>query len=317
MHFIKLLRPTNLFIIMLTMFSMRYGIIVPLYKNIGLDPQMPILDFIVMILGALFIGAAGYIINDYFDQKIDAINRPNKIIVGKKIHRRAAILWHWIFNILGVFFGLILAYRVKLWWVPGIYLFVTVVFWYYSISLKKHTLLGNLAVSTMAFLVPFQVVLFEFAWYLRENAVWPKEVETLFILRTIFYMILLYSIFAFFTNLIREIIKDFEDVKGDARYKRRSLPIVFGPVKAKWIVQIINLTVIIFIIVTYIVLTLRFNNLLIYGGYLAIFVISPLIFVTFKTYLARETKQYRIPGNIVKLVMLTGILFPFLFGFFQ
>jgi 4-hydroxybenzoate polyprenyltransferase len=299
------------------MFSMRYGIIVPLYENIGHAPHMPFPDFLFMIAAALFIGAAGYIINDYFDQKIDAINRPHKIIVGKKIHRRAAILGHWIFNIMGVLLGLMLAYRVKLWWVFAVYLLVTVVFWYYSVSLKKHTLLGNLAVSAMAFLVPFQVVLFEFAWYLRENSSWPEAIESLSIFRTIFYMILVYSIFAFFTNLIREIIKDFEDIKGDARYKRRSLPIVLGPVKAKWIVQLINAMVIAFVVLTYLIFLLKFNNLLVYGGYLTVFIVLPLVFTIIKTYQARETKQYHTPGNVVKFVMLTGILFPFLFGFFQ
>jgi 4-hydroxybenzoate polyprenyltransferase len=299
------------------MVSMRYGIIVPLIGNVGLVPQLPLSDFLLMVLAVVFIGAAGYAINDYFDQKIDAINRPNKIIVGKKIHRRAAILAHWIFNIAGVFIGLWLAFRVKLWWVFAVYLLVTIVFWYYSVSLKKHALLGNIAVSVMAFMVPFQVILFEFAWYLKQNMQWPEDISTMTVFREVFYMVLVYSVFAFFINLIREIIKDFEDIKGDARYKRQSLPIALGPVKAKWIVQITNALVILFIIGIYAGFVVNHDSMFLFGAYFALLIILPLILVIVKTYKAREAKSYALPGRLVKFVMLTGILFPFLFGMFQ
>jgi len=315
--YIRLFRVVNLLIIALTIISMRYGIIVPLFSKVGLSVQMPICDFCLMIFATLAIGAAGYAINDYFDQKIDAINRPSKVVVGKGISRRLAILSHIILNIVGLLIGLFLAYRVGIWWVAVVYFAVTAIFWFYSLSLKKSGLLGNIAVSSMAFLVPFQVALFEFAWYLKLNGNFPDDIETLNTMKFAFYTVLVFSAFAFLTNFIREITKDFEDIKGDARYLRRSLPIVFGPNKAKWIVQILTLITILLVSVLCVLYLSREPYFIVYAIYLALFIIIPMFFVIYKTHKAREAKQYSLSGKIIKFVMLTGILFPFMFGLLQ
>ncbi len=317
MKYIRLFRIVNLLIITVTMVSMRFGIIEPLFYNIGLQIQTPTADFCLMIMATLLIGAAGYVINDYFDQKIDAINRPLKLIIGKKVNRRLAILLHWILNIIGITIGMILAYRVGIWWVVIVYFVVTAIFWYYSLSLKKSGLFGNITVSSMAFLVPFQVALYEFAWYLKNNTVWPENPETISVMKFVFYTILVFSTFAFLTNFIREVIKDFEDIKGDARYLRRSLPILIGPTKAKWIIQ--TITAFAILLVCSLCMLFLFNKpyFVIFSLYLMFLIIIPLIFVICKTHKARETSQYSLPGKILKFVMLTGIMFPFVFGFFQ
>ncbi|MDY0279435.1 MAG: geranylgeranylglycerol-phosphate geranylgeranyltransferase [Salinivirgaceae bacterium] len=315
MYFLRLIRATNLSIIVFTMVAIRYGIIVPLLASLGLSPSMPIIDFWLMIAATIAIGAAGYVINDYFDQKIDAVNKPHRIVVGKQIHRREAILLHWIFNGLAFVIGVYLAYRVQLWWLVIVYLVVIYIFWSYSLSLKRRAILGNIAVATMAFLVPFQVMLFEFAWYLHINNSWPESNVLMHLFVYVIGIITIYSLFAFLTNFVREIIKDFEDVRGDVRYGRRSLPITLGPVKAKWIVQIVNALIIGSILILYFRFLMKQDQHYYYLLFLVITIIVPLIFVIYTTYKAREATMYSKPGNILKVVMLMGIIFCFVFGY--
>lgn len=305
-------RIKNLLIIALTMISMRYGVITPIFEQYGLTPQMPILDFGIMILATILIGAAGYVINDYFDQKIDMINRHDKVVIGKKISRRAAILAHWILNILGLSLGIWLSYRIEMWGVSIVYFIVTAIFWFYSLSLKSSGLLGNISVSTMAFLVPFQVILFESTWIMKTPAT-QQLADNAIVIEKSLYIILIFSLFSFITNLIREIIKDFEDIKGDARYHRRSLPIVLGPAKAKCTVQIITSLTTTIVAVLYIVFLYHNSYNTIIALYLLTLIIIPLLLVIYKTHKARHTYQYKLPGKIIKFVMLTGILFPILF----
>lgn len=297
------------------MVAIRYGIIIPLLQGSNLLPVMPQSDFWLMILATVLIGAAGYAINDYFDQKIDAINKPHKIVIGKQIHRRVAILFHWILSGLGVIIGIFLAYRVQLWWVVIVYFAVVYVFWSYSVSIKRKAILGNIAVSVMAFMVPFQVMLFEFAWYLRNHDVWPDDKPTLKLFIYIIGLVTIYSGFAFLTNFAREIIKDFEDIRGDLRYGRQSLPITLGPIKAKWIVQISNILVILSIIVLYLKFLAFKDHWYLYFLFLLIGIVIPITIVIYTTYKAREVNMYKKPGNILKFVMLMGIVFCFIFGY--
>ncbi|WP_246070116.1 geranylgeranylglycerol-phosphate geranylgeranyltransferase [Mangrovivirga cuniculi] len=201
--FIKVTRWPNLLIIVLgqyltAIFLIEYSD----WQSILFSPRMAALSFSTVILAA-----SGYLINDYYDIKIDYVNKPQEVIIGKYIKRRHAMLAHTTLNFLGISIGLLIDYKVGLVNVLAAYLL-----WLYSNRLKRLPFWGNFSVAILTALSIFSVFL-----------VFPQNIEK----------VLLYSYFAFTLTLIREIIKDMEDIKGDEEFGCRTIPIVLGLRKTK------------------------------------------------------------------------------------
>lgn len=166
-------------------------------------------DVWLFILSAstILIAAAGYIINDYYDVKIDLINKPERVVIGKSITRRYAIFFHTALSFLGVALGLLIN-----WKVGAINFVCAFLLWLYSNNLKRQPLIGNVVVSFLTGLSVFILV---------------------FLYEQLFPLVVAYSLFAFFMTLIREVVKDMEDVKGDNSFGCKTLPIVWGIRKTK------------------------------------------------------------------------------------
>jgi 4-hydroxybenzoate polyprenyltransferase len=173
-----------------------------------------------LCLGTLLITAAGYVINDYYDVKIDYVNKPERVVVGKFLQRRHILILHGTLNVLGILAGILVS-----WQVAVINFLAIGLLWLYSNQLKRLPLLGNLAVASLTGLSVFVVYVF--------------YQESLFLFVT-------YAFFAFFISLIREIIKDMEDVEGDKKFDCKTLPIAIGIRKSKLVVYTI---IIIFLVV--------------------------------------------------------------------
>jgi 4-hydroxybenzoate polyprenyltransferase len=201
--FFDFIRWKNLLIIALTQFFVRLFLV-------GCDSYLTcLLDFRfnILVLSTLLIAAAGYVINDYFDVKIDLINKPNEVYIGRFIKRRYALLLHQTLSVIGVILAGILGYKTFL-----IAVFAVTLLWFYASIFKKKPFYGNLIVAGLTGLS------------LSETAIlFPDQSLVIHI----------YSLFAFFINLIREIIKDIEDIKGDKMYGATTLPIVWGIRKTK------------------------------------------------------------------------------------
>src|SRR5690606_31742391 len=116
--FLKLIRWKNLLIVLMTQLFVWFCVIYPLDSNNNIELFLYPFNFAILLLSTLLIAAAGYIINDYFDVKIDNINRPEKVIIGKMIKRRWAMFWHSLFNVLGIFLAVYLALQMGVWWLP-------------------------------------------------------------------------------------------------------------------------------------------------------------------------------------------------------
>lgn len=187
------------------------------YFLIGVtDLGLPVLQdyrLYLLIGSTVIITAAGYMINDYYDVKIDYINRPKEVIVGKGIKRRVVLLLHSFFNFIAIGMGWLVAPRIAL-----INFFAAFLLWLYSNRLKREPFIGNL---TVALLTGFSVYLVAFFYQKNE------------------LMVFTYSIFAFFLNLIREIIKDIEDRHGDRLHGCRTLPIVIGFRRTKEVIFVV------------------------------------------------------------------------------
>ncbi|MFT7029548.1 MAG: 4-hydroxybenzoate polyprenyltransferase [Marinoscillum sp.] len=171
--------------------------------------------FFLLVFSTVAIAAGGYIINDYYDQKIDMINRPQKVVVGTFLRRRLAMLSHLVLTATGIGVGFYLSIEIG-----AIHIFSSFLLWYYSNFLRRITLIGNLVI---AFLPGLTLLLV--AVYLKQNEV----------------LIYVYALFAMGIVLIREVLKDIEDVKGDAAFGCESIPVIFGVRSAKVFIYIICL----------------------------------------------------------------------------
>src|SRR5665647_3443600 len=171
-EFLKLIRWQNLILIISSMILMRYAVLAPLVSKIGvmlikgsgeeipMVLQLPWYDFILLVAATVFITAGGYVINDYFDIKTDLINK-GKVIVGTKIPRRQAMMWHNIFNIAGVATGFYISWKAGYILLGAIFLIVSGLLYFYSASYKRQFLIGNIIVAILTAMVPMLVVFYE------------------------------------------------------------------------------------------------------------------------------------------------------------
>jgi 4-hydroxybenzoate polyprenyltransferase len=288
---------------------MRYLIIVPLLKVINLEPQFSNLNFMLLVLATTLIAAAGYAINDYFDRKVDLVNHPDSVLVGTKIPRRMAMTLNNTFNAISILAAFYISWRIGHFNMGFIFVLITGILWFYSATYKKWFLVGNLIVAVFSALVPFFVLLYEIPLLNNLTTIGENEVG---IISLIFIYITGYSFFAFMTTLSREIIKDIEDIEGDRSYGRKTMPVVTGIKFTKSIVIAIN---------TFIAAAVIYVSWFFFGDWISLtysilFIAIPFLVTVYLLIRARENKDYRLIGNFIKVIMLSGlcygILIPFL-----
>jgi 4-hydroxybenzoate polyprenyltransferase len=310
--FLNLIRWKNLLMVILTMVLIRYAVVAPLLSKIsvilietGKDTpmvlQFPWYDFVVLVAATVFITAGGYVINDYFDIKTDLINK-GKVIVGTKIPRRKAIMWHTIFNVAGVAAGFYISYKSGYFWLGTLFLVVSGLLYFYSASYKRQFLIGNIIVALLTAMVPMLVVFYEWPAvykYYTINAVILPPVNL------IIYWVVGFALFAFLTNLAREIIKDIEDFEGDIAYGRNTVPVIIGIVSAKTVsICIIVITILLLFLAWHFFISDTITLL-----YMSVAIVLPLIFVIYRLVVSSEKKQLHGASSIMKIVMVTGILY--------
>lgn len=310
LNYIRLLRLPNLLMIPLTMYLLRYGIIEPALEyaySISLQSNMVLQFndklFLIVVLINVFLGAAGYVINDYFDRKIDAINRLDKLIIGKSIHRRTAIILHSTLNGIALVLAAYLSWKMRK---PTIFIFygmLSGVFWLYSTTYKKQFLLGNFIVAFFTALVPLQVAYFDIIPLNLEYAdILYVNVATF---KVLFYWISAFAFFAFLLNFIREIIKDVEDFEGDKNCNCHTLPIAIG---VKWTKTIVA-ALIVGLLISVVLIYFKFLYDPFSKWYLLFTIWLPLIISLILIWKAQSIKNYHHISLLIKLIMLFGVLY--------
>ena len=296
----RLFRVPNLIMIALTQYLVLYCIIKP---NVQLANGMHFLsdlNFALLVLSTIFIAAAGYIINDYFDMRADRINKPDKMSIGKGIPRRIAIVLHWILNILGVLIGLYLAYRLHSWKLGLLNFIVSVSLWFYSTNFKRQVLTGNLVISFLSAMVIVVVWLFEF-YSVKTDFDTIREMMIIFRGR-----IFPYFIFAFLISFIREVIKDIEDMEGDKKIYCNTFPIAYGVAKTRLLIT--GVIVLMLIFLSYSLYVIYSRELHVVFWYLAVTIELPLIYMIFKISSTSSKEQFASLSMLSKIIMLAGIL---------
>lgn len=289
--FFQLVRWQNLVFIVLTQVLFYFCIYYPLYE------EHNIRTLLLLVLASVFIAAAGYIINDYFDLNIDQINKPDKNVVDRIIHRRWAIIWHLVLSFLGVLLTA-LAVGLRHWYLILANIVVVALLWFYSTSFKRQLLIGNLVISL---LTAWTILIFFFAFSSPNDAFKANDPLSAKFFRLSF----LYGGFAFIISMIREAIKDMEDMRGDARYGCKTLPIVAGIRTTKIYTAVwIGVLIATLVILQFYVLQFGWVLFVVYG---TCFVIIPLFWVLQKLRKAARPGDFSALSSQTKWIMLTGI----------
>lgn len=267
--YLKLIRGVNLFLVALTQY------LTAIFLIGNRDSWAQILSdkgFFLMVSATVMITSAGYLINDYYDVKIDFVNKPKRVVVGKKLSRRWVIAGHTALNLTAIALGFFLAIDI------GFIMFgAAFLLWLYSNQLKRLPFVGNLSVALLT-----GTTLILVAEYFNERA----------------YIIACYAIFSAFITLIREIIKDMEDMKGDARFGCKTIPIVLGVARTKWILYAISLVFIVTVFILIQDISLVVPSIL----------LITLILLNIGIAKADTIKAYKSLSSYCKIIMLLGVL---------
>lgn len=294
-HFFKLIRYQNLVLLAFMQLLFRYAFLK--WQDVPLS--LADWQYVLLVLSTVLIAAAGYVINDIFDQDTDAENKPNHMIIGNSISEAAAYNIYVALNITGVGIGFYLTNVIMKPTFILIFILIVSILYLYASSLKQTLLVGNVIV---ALLLSFSVVIIGiFDLYPATYEGNQKQMAVLF------SILLDYAIFAFIINFIREIVKDLEDVNGDYNNGMSTLPIVLGVTRTAHVVfalSFIPLLVLLYYTNEY----FASNNLYLTTVYTLLFVIGPLLYFTIKSWSAKTKKDFRHLSHVLKFVLVFGII---------
>lgn len=276
-----------------------YCIVHPVVFAAGHIPNISGVYFILLTISSVLIAAAGYIINDYFDLNIDLINKPDKMVVDKIISRRWVIFWHLLFSVAGIIIGFYIDWKTPVRFLGVANFFCVVLLFIYSISLKKKLLSGNIVISALT-----AWVILVIGWCETSNLLHPDLIGSF--TEKITRISFLYAGFAFVISLVREVVKDMEDIEGDRRYGCNTMPIAWGINTTKVFVAVW------LIVLTAALLTVQFYVLVFKWWwspfYCILLIIIPLLYVFKLLFSANSSHDYHRLSSYIKLIMFTGIL---------
>jgi 4-hydroxybenzoate polyprenyltransferase len=311
---LKLVRWPNLFFILLTQVLFYYCFVNPSNSNRFQDYQNLLSPglFLMLIIASITIAAGGYIINDYFDLNIDKINKPTEQVIGKHVSRRWAIALHLLFSTAGILLSFYISYKIGNLLIGVLNLLTVVLLWFYSTTFKKQLLVGNLIISLLTAWVILVIYLCELRFYLLFVTNEQQHHEYI---RQLFKVTILYSSFAFIISLVREVVKDIEDMEGDKKYGCKTMPIAWGIPASKVFVA----TWLIVLIAALIIFQFYALQLHWWGSaiYCIIFIILPLVYIFRNLYRAAVSAHYKNLSLWLKLTMLSGILSMIIFKFYH
>ena len=293
MKYLKLIRFQNLLMLAFMQLVFRYLFLAQSYVDLALTD----FNYILLVIATVCIAAGGYVINNIMDQDTDEIAKPQNRVVGVSISETVAYNWYIGLTIVGVGIGFYLSNVIYKPTFASMFILVATLLYMYATSFKQIPVLGNVVVALMLSTSIIIIGLFD---------ILPAiDMDNRFRMKEAFDILMHYAIFAFIINLIREIVKDMEDMDGDYQSGINSLPIAIGVQKTKIIVGV--LTVISIGILAYYVNSNLFElDYVVY--YTMILIVGPLIYFGVKLLNATTKKEFHHLSLVLKIILFFGIL---------
>ncbi len=301
LHILNLIRWKNLLMIIIAQVLIKYA----LFEAFNVQVTLSTIGFVLLVVATICLASAGNIINDIYDVDTDTVNKPERVIIGKHITEKLAFNLFFILNIISIVIGFYISHSVGKSAFFTIFVLISIALYTYASYLKGTVLFGNILISILVGMSILIVGIFDLL-----PVIIPQNKETQF---TFFEIVLDYALFAFLINLIREMIKDIQDVDGDHKAELKTLPIVLGrdrATKIAFVVSLIPIAAVIYFVVTYL------YQQQIIAIYFLVAVVAPMIYATIKIFGAEHQKHYKHISGIYKLVMFLGILSLLLYPFF-
>ena len=300
LNYLRLIGYQNLLILILIQALIRYGLFIPLGADLTLNDFL----FTLLMIATFSITAAGNIINDIYDVEIDSINKPEKIIIGKKVTEKNANYFFIIFNIIGVGLGFYISNQIGKPEFSGLFIVISSLLYLYSTFIKSILIFANII---LAALFAFSLLIVGLFDLLPAITFLNQEHQSF-----IFSILLNYSFFAFYINLMREIVKDIEDIDGDKNGDLSTLPIILGRKRTSYIVFGMSVLAM-FGTVYYIYIHLYSYTYAIV--YFLLFTLAPLLYFSIKIWDAKNKSDYTFLSKLLKVIMLLGMCSLLLYTF--
>ncbi|WP_339662128.1 geranylgeranylglycerol-phosphate geranylgeranyltransferase [uncultured Polaribacter sp.] len=233
------------------------------------------LDLLFIILASVCVVASGYIINNFYDVKVDSINRPIKTTLDNYVRQETKLSLYFVLNFLGFVFGWFVSWKAALFF--AVYIFGI---WFYSHKLKKYAFTGLIS-ATVLTILPFFAV---FVYYKNFSKI-----------------IFIHAIFLFLVIMVRELIKDLENIKGALANNYKTFSVVYGELKTK---QLSIFLLVLTLIPEVFLLSYPAIGFMKYYFYLSFLV---LIYVGFYLWKSNQQSEYTFLHNILKILLLIGV----------
>ncbi len=307
--YLQLLRVGNLTFVAILLYVMEKWVATPLLQLEQFGELMPWWILTLLIVSVVGIAAGGYVINDYFDVKIDRINRPDNLVVTRIISRDTAMNLFYGLTAVGVIAGTVVAWWAHSWTLLFTYVVIPGLLWFYSASYKRMFLVGNLVVAFASAIVPLLVAIAnaDYLHHLYQNALaYSPIVGELYVWTGGF------AAFAFLLTWVREIVKDIEDIEGDREMECRTLPIVWGDKVAKIIATLLLMAIAILIVyMLFAVLPFSHEWKSLPTRYVVFGLIVPILCSIVLLWAANSRTEYHRVQTIIKFAMFMGMLFSY------
>ena len=322
MYFLKLIRYKELIFIALLQYSIQYFVLGGWLAVFKVPLAASPLLFALMVFSTLCIAAAGFAANDYFDTRIDELNRPDKVIVGKAISRERTMLIVQMLSALGIAGGLLVAYLIGNLTLAFIFVMIPGLLWFHASSYKRQFLLGNFLAAFMAALVPIAVMIFNHQ--LLSNQFAEMDIlDKLFIGSKTFFPTLYgwtcaFSLFFAEMTFLETFAKDMWNEYGNREFESRTLPVVWGQKKAK----------IAFVVFTFALAALLahiwyyyyfkdsyFESTSLITRYLLFGVLLPFVFLIYLVLRIKKPSDCELVVVFCRFMMLIGLIFTLILYF--
>ena len=307
--YLQLLRIGNLAFLAILLYVMEKWVAFPLLHQQKFPELMPWWVLTLLIISVVCIAAGGYVINDYFDVKIDRINRPDDLVVTRVVSRDVAMRLFQVLTAVGIVAGLAVAWWARSWNLLFIYVVIPGLLWFYSSSYKRMLLVGNLIVAFISALVPLLIAMVN-ADHLRflyhESLAYTPIVGQLYVWLGGF------ALFCMLLTLSREVVKDMEDIEGDRELECRTMPIVWGEKVSKIVVTIVLLaTIALIAYLAWFVLPFPMEWDTFTGRFIIFGLMVPMLCVLVLLWSARSKRELHTVQQVLKFAMFLGTMFSY------
>ena len=306
---LRLVRWGNLLFLGALIWLMEKWVAVPILNQVAFGEQLPWYVLALLIVATMLIAAGGYVINDYFDIKIDRINRPDQLIVTRSVSKPVAVRLSVSLSAIGTLCGIAAAWLLRSMSLAIVFVLIPGLLWFYSSSYKRLFMIGNLTIALLAGLTPFIVAMANVAQLKLQYALilpyLPLEHD-------LYAWLGGFALFAFLLTWIREIVKDLQDQMGDRELECHTLPIVWGELWTKvFVTALFVVTLSLVAYLWYAVLPFPHTWHHLSTRYIVFGIVIPMICSLVLLWSAKISSDYKTCQQVVKFTMLLGMLYSF------